>query len=136
MRRVSSSLDRLKRSDVLQVNEQNGITFFDAIGEKILTTSRVEDQPYFFGWEETVFKAYFESRYRYVDARLAPIVFNTIGEIRRTIYFRSEIVGIWDVGKDAKPKNMCVLKDLPKKDLRMISEGFESYGGRYSRTGD
>lgn len=107
----------------------NGLEFFDTT-----RTRRLKEENgtvHFFGWEETVFKAYHETRFRYISPENYNRAFNKIGEIRRTIFRDSQILGVWEVDSEGIPNNYQVFDKINKADQTAIEIAFEACKLRY-----
>lgn len=102
-----------------------GREYFDTTGLHVLTESL--ERIHFFGWEETVFKAYYETRHRYISPKHYDLAFNKIGEIRRTIFRNSKILGIWDVDHDGTPSKYSIFDDTCQRDRTDIEDGFHQH---------
>lgn len=78
-------------------------------------------------YEDPSLKGYFESRYRYVQEKNYNLLFNQIGEVRASIIYNGQAVGIWVWNK--KNKNVEVKYfDKPSKKLKaMVEEKQEVY---------
>ena len=53
------------------------------------------DRLHFLGHEDSLLKAYFETRFRYVGTRDYSATFNSIGEVRPTVVRGGLVVGVW-----------------------------------------
>ena len=75
-------------------------------------------------WEDYSLKAYFESRDRYGSSEVLSLAYNSIGEVRRTVMFQGEIVGIWEVDKQGLPTDVTVFdnKRFSSRGVRMAVE--------------
>lgn len=107
----------------------NGLEFFDTTRTRLLKEEN--GTVHFFGWEETVFKAYHETRFRYISPKHYTRAFNKIGEIRRTIFRDSQIIGVWEVDSEGIPNNYEIFDKTNKADKTTIKYAFEACRLRY-----
>lgn len=75
-------------------------------------------------WEDYSLKAYFESRDRYGSADVLSRAYNSIGEVRRTVMFQGEIVGVWEVDNHGSPAEVNVF-DKDKFGARRVRLAIE-----------
>ena len=70
-------------------------------------------------WEESVIKAYKETRYRFVNEKSYHKLFNIIGEARCSILYNGEIVGTWEYDKK---KHKIITSLFKKSDMYLKSK--------------
>ena len=51
---------------------------------------------YLLAYEDSSFKGYFETRYRYIDMRFYDQLYNQIGEVKASIVLNGKAIGVWN----------------------------------------
>jgi len=73
-------------------------------------------------YEDSSLKGYFQTRFRYVDARWYHQTFNQIGEVRPTIIVNGRVAGVWRWDKQAERVATEFFYRLSHGDKRKIKE--------------
>ena len=96
--------------------------------EKFLHTNLDNNYINLLAWEESVIKAYKETRFRFVGDKDYDKLFNIIGEARCSILYNGQIVGVWEYDKKKQKINFNLFEkedNILKKELIKIKSYYE-----------
>lgn len=72
--------------------------------------------------EDPSLKAYYESRYRYVNSKNYEKLFNSIGEARASIMLNGEVIGLWEWDKKKMKIQYSLFNEIEKDTIELIKK--------------
>lgn len=110
-----SGLSKQVSKSAFLAQEENGL-ISSCLGQReyfyfedsLTDEHRTDEELHLMPWEDYSLKAYFETRDRYGPSEVLSRAYNSIGEVRRTVMFQGEIVGIWEVDNSGIPSEIVV----------------------------
>lgn len=100
---VTPAIDWLLKTGQIESVCIAEMKMFQSPQREQLELDEESDSVFFLPWEDFALKAYYETRWRYAQPEHLKLAFNSIGEIRRTVFIDGRVIGVWEVDDEGVP---------------------------------